>query len=85
MTNMISGHRHLCLQALQAKMCCNAYHDRFLHICRFPAREYKRRLSAGWVSVGNIKTNQVIFLLCAVKVCLLLHFFCIGKITKIDR
>ena len=35
--------------------------DRFLHICRFPAWEYRRRLSAGWVSVVNIKTNQIIF------------------------
>ena len=69
MTNMISGHRHLCLQALQAKMCCNAYHDRFLHIRRFPAWEYKRRLSAGWVSVVNIKTNQIFFFLCFLWLC----------------
>ena len=81
--------RQLCLQALQAKMCCNANHDRFLHICHFQAWEYKKRLSAGWVSVVNIKTNQIICFLafsgCAVQVCLLLHFFCIWKITKIDR
>ena len=49
------GHRHLCLQALQAKMFCNAYHDRLFNFCHFPAWEYKRGFSSGWVSVVNIK------------------------------
>ena len=50
-------------------MCCNAYHDRFLQVFRFPTWEYKRRLSAGWVSVVNIKTNQIIFFLCFLWLC----------------
>ena len=74
-TNMISGHRHLCLQALQAKMCCNAYHDRFFKVCRFPTWEYERRLSAGWVSAVNNKTNQIFFFLSLALMCRFVFFY----------
>ena len=48
---MISG--HLCLQALQAKMCCNAYHDRFLH---------DRFLQLGNIKGGSLLVESVLWI-----------------------